>query len=89
METLSNILASFDIFQVIINSFPQIFTPIVHAFRDMFILVTDIAGKQFESHPGLISGTILFLFVYLLATGFSKLRKSVISARHGAPKPMR
>jgi hypothetical protein len=84
METLSNILASFDIFQVILNAFPQIFSPIVHAFQGMFSVLSDIAGKQFEAHPGLISGTLIFFLVYLTFTGLSKLRKSYVSARRAS-----
>jgi hypothetical protein len=79
METLSNILASFDIFQVIISAFPLIFLPVIHALQSMFMTVTDIAGKQFESHPGLISGTVIFLLVYASYSGFSKLRKIISS----------
>jgi hypothetical protein len=86
METLSNILASFDIFQVILNAFPQIFSPIVHAFQAMFSIMYDVAGKQFAAHPGLISGTLIFFLVYLTFTGLSKLRKAYVSARHASVK---
>jgi hypothetical protein len=78
METLSHILASFDIFQTIISAFPQIFMPIVHAFQGMFVMLSGIAGKQFASHPGLLSGTFIFLFVYAAWTGLSKLRRSLV-----------
>ena len=78
METLTHILASFDIFQTILSAFPQIFQPIVHAFQGMFMMLTGIAGKQFASHPGLISGTFIFLFVYVTWTGFSKLRRAMV-----------
>jgi hypothetical protein len=86
METLSNIIASFDIFQVIITAFPRIFMPIVHAFQSIFTMVADIAEKQFASHPGLISGTILFLFVYVTLSGLSKLRRTFVTSRQPAPK---
>ena len=86
METLSHILASFDIFQVIISTFPQIFLPIVHAFQGMFVMLSDIAGRQFASHPGLISGTVIFLFVYVTWSGLSKLRQTMVSARQGSSK---
>jgi Mn2+/Fe2+ NRAMP family transporter len=86
METLTHILASFDIFQVIIGAFPRIFIPIIHAFHNMFIMFSDIASKQFESHPGIISGTVIFLFVYVIWSGLSKLRHSMVSARKVFPK---
>lgn len=86
METLSHILASFDIFQIIIGAFPHIFIPIFHAFQSMFVMLSDVAGKQFASHPGLISGTILFLLVYLTGTGLSKLKQTIISARSTSAK---
>jgi hypothetical protein len=79
METLSHILASFDIFQTILSAFPQIFQPIVHAFQGMFVMLSEIAGKQFASHPGLISGTVIFLFVYVTWSGLSKLRRTKVS----------
>ena len=72
METLSHILASFDIFQVIFSAFPQIFTPIIHAFTGMFFMLTDMAGKQFASHPGLIAGIVIFLMGYLAWSGLAK-----------------
>jgi len=78
METLSHILASFDIFQTLISAFPQIFMPIVHAFQGMFVMLSDIAGKQFASHPGLISGTFIFLFVYMTWIGLSKLIRAMV-----------
>jgi hypothetical protein len=84
METLSQILASFDIFQTIISAFPQIFQPIVHAFQGMFIMLSELAEKQFSSHPGLISGTVIFLFVYVTWSGLSKLRRTMVAARPGS-----
>jgi hypothetical protein len=86
METLSHILASFDIFQVILNAFPQIFLPIAHAFQGMFALLADVAGKQFASHPGLISGTVIFLLVYLTLSGLSKLRRTIVSPGPVSPE---
>jgi hypothetical protein len=81
METLSNILASFDISQILLSAFPQIFTPVLHALQGMFVMLSEIAEKQFTAHPGLISGTIIFLLGYLSWTGISKLRRSFLSAR--------
>jgi hypothetical protein len=86
METLSHILASFDIFQVLLNAFPQIFLPIVHAFQGMFTQLADVAGKQFASHPGLISGTVIFLLVYLTLSGLSKLWRTIVTARPVSPE---
>lgn len=84
METLSTILASFDLFQVIFSAFPGIFMPIAHAFQNLFTLLTEIAGKQFASHPGLVSGIVMFFFVYLTWTGLSKLRRIFIPVRPAA-----
>jgi hypothetical protein len=86
METLSNILASFDIFQVIISAFPQIFNPIIHAFQGIYTMIADIAGKMFESHPGLISGTVIFLLIYATYSGLSRLRRTIVSAQQSSPK---
>ncbi|MEI7725450.1 MAG: hypothetical protein WCK09_10125 [Bacteroidota bacterium] len=81
METLTHILASFDIFQVIISAFPHIFIPIAHAFQGMFVMLSDVAGKLFASHPGLISGTVFFLMVYGIWSGLSKLRQATTAFR--------
>jgi hypothetical protein len=81
METLSNILASFDISQVLLSAFPQIFMPILHALQGMFVMLSEIAEKQFTSHPGLISGTIIFFLGYMSWTGIAKLKRSFLSAR--------
>jgi hypothetical protein len=81
METLSNILASFDIFQILLNIFPPIFTPLAEAFRNIFTVLSDIATKQFAAHPGLFSGTIVFLLGYLAWNGIIKLRNIFFSAQ--------
>ena len=86
METLSHILASFDIFQVILNAFPQIFMPVIHAFGNMFRMFSEIAMNQFSTHPGLISGTIMFFLVYVTYSGLSKLRHSAVPARQVSAK---
>jgi hypothetical protein len=81
METLSNILASFDIFQILLNIFPPIFTPLAEAFRNIFTVLADTATKQFAAHPGLISGTIVFLLGYVAWNGIIKLRSMFFSTR--------
>jgi hypothetical protein len=86
METLTHILASFDIFQVIISAFPRMFIPIAHAFQGMFVMLSDIAGKQFAAHPGVISGTVFFLFVYVTWSGLTKLRQAMITSRTDRPE---
>jgi hypothetical protein len=81
METFSHILASFDISQIFISAFPRIFIPVLHAFQGMFTMLSDIAGKQFASHPGLISGTFIILLVYLTWSGVSKIKQTIVSAQ--------
>jgi len=85
METLSHILASFDIFQVLVSAFPHIYNPILHAFQGMFTMLTEMAGKQFASHPGLILGTVIFLLVYVTWSGVLKLRRTVFATRTPSP----
>jgi hypothetical protein len=80
METLSHIIASFDIFQVIINAFPQIFNPIVHAFQGIFILLFNLVKNMVSAHPGLFSGVVIFLTGYFGAMGIKRFRKATISA---------
>ncbi len=86
METLSHILASFDIFQVILNAFPQIFMPVVHAFQGMFVMLSHLAGEQFASHPGLISGTIIFSVAYFTYIGLAKLKRTFMITRLASPE---
>ncbi|MDP1620859.1 MAG: hypothetical protein Q8M08_00830 [Bacteroidales bacterium] len=89
METLSNILASFDIFQVIINAFPRIFQPLMDSLQGMFAMLYDFAAEQFSSHPGLISGTVIFFTVYAIWSGLSKLRRAIVPARSVPGHPSR
>jgi hypothetical protein len=53
------------------------FAPIVHAFQTIFFTLRDIAGEQFDSHPGLVSGTAVFIFIYLAWSGIAGLRRKV------------
>ena len=73
METLTQILASFDIFQVLIAALPHLFGPLVQAFVTIWETMARLTAEQFASHPGLISGTILFLLAYSAYTAVSKL----------------
>ncbi|HNY03480.1 MAG TPA: hypothetical protein PKG48_12860 [Bacteroidales bacterium] len=82
MATLSHILASFDIFQVIIAALPGLFSPIFNAFRDIFMLLYGTAAHQFEAHPGILSGGIIFLFGYLIWSAWKRLRLSRIFTRN-------
>lgn len=87
METLSNILASFDIFQVLLSALPRMFAPLFEAFRDMYTNLAGIAGEQFETHPGMVSGAIIFLAGYLAWTGINHLiRQKTLAARPVAGK---
>jgi hypothetical protein len=65
METLSNILASFDIFQVLINAFPLITDPIIQAFEQIFTVMFSHFKNLFLAHPGLSLGLVVF------ATGYA------------------
>jgi hypothetical protein len=64
METLSNILASFDIFQVLINAFPLITDPIIHAFEQIFTVMFSHFKNLFLAHPGLSLGLVVFVTGY-------------------------
>ena len=75
METLSHILASFDIFQLIVNAFPQIFNPIAHAFESIYPVFLHYGKNMVSSHPGIISGLLIFLPGYLLVIGFQRMRR--------------
>ncbi len=80
METLSQIIASFDIFQIFINAFPQIFDPIVHAFQGIFNILFHFMKNMVTSHPGIISGIVIFLLGYGSVMGIRQFRKIFISS---------
>jgi hypothetical protein len=77
METLSQILASFDIFQVILNAFPQIFNPILNAFESIYLVLLKDGRAIMATHPGLIAGLGIVLIGYLLVTGVQQVRRFV------------
>ncbi len=75
METLRQLLASFDIFSVILHAFPAIFNPLVHGFQSLFMLLFTSLKHLVTLNPGLISGTVFMSLIYLIVAGFSRLRK--------------
>jgi len=75
METLSQILASFDIFQVILNVFSQIFNPLVHAFQLIFELLFSGAKHIITANPGMVFGTLLFSGMYGIFSIFVNRKK--------------
>jgi hypothetical protein len=83
METLTQILASFDIFQVLIAAVPHLFGPLWQAFVTIWETMARLTAEQFTSHPGLISGSILFLLTYSAYTAVSKYLR-----RRPAPTPV-
>lgn len=86
METLSHIIASFDIFQVILQAFPKIFNPIVHAFEGLFTALYHFVSNMIFVHPGLLSGIVIFLAGYLIYNRFQKNRKSATSSLPVSPR---
>ncbi|MCX6304579.1 MAG: hypothetical protein NT040_06405 [Bacteroidetes bacterium] len=75
METFTHILASLDIFQVIINAFPQIFNPLMHAFEGIYRVMLNDGKQLFSSHPGLFSGIFIFLLGYISVAGIQRMRR--------------
>ncbi|HNW74468.1 MAG: hypothetical protein PHP04_04685 [Bacteroidales bacterium] len=86
METLSHIIASFDIFQVILQAFPKIFNPIVHALEGLFTTLFNFFGNMISVHPGLLSGIVIFLAGYLVYNRYQKIRKSATSSLPVSPR---
>ncbi len=81
METLSHILASFDIFQVIISAFPGLFAPLAHAFRDIYTVLCHSASEHFQAHPGILSAGIIFLAGYGAWSAWKRFRPVGVPAR--------
>ncbi|MEI6433783.1 MAG: hypothetical protein WCP32_02985 [Bacteroidota bacterium] len=75
METLSNILASFDVFQVFFNSFQLIADPIAHAFQQIFATLYPFLKNMFSAHPGLTFGVIVFIFGYITLSSINLTRR--------------
>ncbi len=75
METISNILASFDIFQVLIAALPMITDPLLHSFHLVFNIFSEYAEKMVTSHPGLTMGVVVFLSGYVTVQFINRLRR--------------
>jgi F420-0:gamma-glutamyl ligase-like protein len=80
METITNILASFDIFQVLLSAIPMITDPIVNALDQTFTILFDYFRKLFLAHPGLLMGVIVFTTGYLVVKLTEKIRQYLIPA---------
>jgi len=75
METITHFLASLDIFQVLINVFPSIFSPLLHGFHSLFILMFTSMKHLVELNPGLIGGVFFLSLGYGIFALVNKLRK--------------
>jgi hypothetical protein len=47
----------------------------------MYVMLSEMAGKMFTAHPGLISGAIVFIFIYATWSALLKLKRAIVSAR--------
>ncbi|MCK9203653.1 MAG: hypothetical protein M0P58_04345 [Bacteroidales bacterium] len=75
METLNNIFASLDIFQVLLNSFPSIVDPIAHGFQYLFAHLFTSFKDFVRTNPGLMSGAIFMALVYTVMALVKKRKK--------------
>lgn len=71
METITNIISSFDIFNLLVAAFPEIFNALTDALGYTYLLLADMIQGLFRSHPGLIMGTLVFLTGYMGWTALS------------------
>ncbi len=71
METIAQIFASFDIFSVLINIFPEIFNPIADGFKSILIQIYSSFESLVSLHPTIIFSVLIFLGVWGL---FSLIR---------------
>jgi hypothetical protein len=83
METLSQIIASLDIFQVVINAFPSIFKPLMEGFETIFRLVFSSLSGLVKGNPGLTSGVVVFMIVYGFYSLMQRIKKARITVRAG------
>lgn len=70
METISTILASFDIFQVLLSAFPMLTEPIGQAFDQIVSALSGFFRDFIVSHPGITLGIGALILIY---TGFYAL----------------
>jgi len=84
METLSNILASFDIFQVLIPVFPMITDSIIHAFEQIFVSLSGTYKSLFVSHPGITLGIFVLTLGYASVYALSGIQRFIVSKLHPA-----
>jgi DNA-directed RNA polymerase beta subunit len=79
METLSNILASFDIFQVFVSAFPMITEPIVHAFDQIIITLSGFYNSLFVAHPGITLGIFVLTLGYASVYVLNGIQRFIVS----------
>jgi len=71
METLFQILASFDIFQVILNSIPSIVDPIVKGFESIYHQIFPSIKNLVEHYPSMTISSLILLCLY---SGYSVIQ---------------
>ncbi len=79
METLSNILASFDIFQVFVSAFPMITEPIGHAFEQIFVTLSGFYKSLFVAHPGITLGIFVLTLGYASVYVLNGIQRFIVS----------
>jgi hypothetical protein len=76
METIVQFFASLDIFQVLINLFPNIFKPIADTLMGIFMQLWSGLESIFGHNPSIIFGILISLGIYGLYTFFQWVRKT-------------
>ena len=64
METFFQILASFDIFQIILNSFPAIINPIIKGFESIYHQIFPSIKNLVEHYPSMTFGSLILILAY-------------------------
>lgn len=80
METIANILASFDIFPLLLHALVISFKPVADAFSQMGAAMLPYLREMVVAQPGLLSGIIVMTLIYSLYAMVKRMRVSAISA---------
>jgi len=75
METIQHVIASFNIFSVLISALPSIFNPLAEGFRELFQVLFSSIKQMVTLNPGLVFGAIFMSLVYFVINFSSRLRK--------------
>lgn len=81
METIVNILSSFDIFQILATVFSMVAEPVTASLQHTFTILFEYFRKLFLDHPGISFAMIVFIIGYITVSIAEKAKRYFIPVR--------